>query len=392
MLDDSAADDYDDFLSDMSQADVDSIATESADPRVVHLLRAGAKLEDGVPSEMERGNIEGVMDRIDSALAKYHGVLLLNPTSHVALRRSADALLRKAGYLSGSEADALYCKAIETYDLDILAHNKQESHRNKVVALVDRAKNKAEEEDVKGVFAQTRRLLSEAQKALLHVHARDDLAAMIAELESYCKEQSKAKKADVPVEQAAAAVMASKVSASKTVPKLSGSTSLGPTTGAKVSAKSSSTLGASSGAGVRKSVIKADNISERDRLQNALDAKPAMHRQGRLSKEGGGNSVFGRKTWKERMFELTDSALEWYANSSATEKPKGTISLFEVVTVRPVTVSGHQYTFELVSESRKLPIEAASLADRDAWVKALLHNIDRCRLLKRLHALDGGAK
>jgi hypothetical protein len=35
--------------------------------------------------------------------------------------------------------------------------------------------------------------------------------------------------------------------------------------------------------------------------------------------QGGGKSLFGRNTWKERMFELTDTALEYYVNSSATE-------------------------------------------------------------------------
>ena len=48
--------------------------------------------------------------------------------------------------------------------------------------MIDRAKNKAAEEDLKQTFAQTRRLLAEAKKAAAFVEERDDLLEMIAEV------------------------------------------------------------------------------------------------------------------------------------------------------------------------------------------------------------------
>jgi hypothetical protein len=128
-------------------------------------------------------------------------------------------------------------------------------------------------------------------------------------------------------------------------------------------------------------------VGEKERLQAALAAKKPVTKVGKLNKEGGGKSLLGRKTWKERLFELSESSLEYYEKSNKTEKPKGAISLYEVTTARSVTVANKSFCFEVVTEGRKFPIQAQSDSDKEEWIKAIIWNVDRLKLAKKIKML-----
>lgn len=123
---------------------------------------------------------------------------------------------------------------------------------------------------------------------------------------------------------------------------------------------------------------KGGALSEKERLISALSAKKVLSKVGKLQKEGGGKSLLGRKNWKERLFELSESSLEYYEKSNTTEKvgfcfasqyffpkkrrleqPLGTISLHEVSTARSCTVANKSFCFEVVTAERTLQIQAA---------------------------------
>ena len=131
----------------------------------------------------------------------------------------------------------------------------------------------------------------------------------------------------------------------------------------------------------------AQPSSEKERLQAALAAKKPVSKVGKLFKEGGGKSLLGRKTWKERLFELTESSLEYYEKSNKTEKPKGAVSLHEVTTARSATVSGKSHCFEIVTEARKYQIQANNEQDKEEWIRAIVANVDRLKLSKKIKSL-----
>lgn len=126
---------------------------------------------------------------------------------------------------------------------------------------------------------------------------------------------------------------------------------------------------------------------------------------GKLQKEGGGKSLLGRKNWKERLFELSESALEYYEKSNETECPLGAISLYEVVSVKvcfwrllffcfvfkkdkkktkTATVAGKEHCFEVNTKTRTFLIQASSKTERDEWIKAIQNNCDRQSLMKKI--------
>ena len=112
-----------------------------------------------------------------------------------------------------------------------------------------------------------------------------------------------------------------------------------------------------------------------------------MTKVGKLSKEGGGKSLLGRKTWKERLFELSESSLEYYEKSNTSEKPKGIISLHEITTARSASIPGRKFCFEVVTETRRLPIQASNEQDKEEWVKAILWNVDRQKIARKIARL-----
>ncbi len=431
-------DDFDESsLSQQSQIEAREMEEKGEDIRVVNLLKLGAALEEQVATKLDEGDVDAAEDLIDMAIVKYKLLQRLSPTSHVCLRRLADALLRKAEFRDGSFADDLYAEAIELYDKDIAVHDVEESYSHKVQAMIDRAKNKAAEEEPKGVFTVTRKLLAEAKQAAAHVKERDGYIAAINEVLTYCRLQTDAKKATTkpssprgggnnnnnnnntsggiaPVPKAVAAAVEPKPKSATSSPSPAPKKPAASGTSAGLSAKPTATnpdaivrkgsmlvaqkkagtsasaptktgLTASLPGGLPKKAGQA--VGEKERLQSALAAKKPVSKVGKLNKEGGGKSLLGRKTWKERLFELSESSLEYYEKSNKTEKPKGAISLYEVTTARSVTVPNKSYCFEVVTEGRKFPIQAQSDADKEEWIKAIIWNVDRLKLAKKIKML-----
>jgi hypothetical protein len=337
------------------------------------------------------------------------------------------------------------------------------SLNHKVQAMIDRAKNKAQEEDDKGVFNVTRKLLADAKQAAGHIKAseREEFIKTINEVLTYCRMQTDAKKAAakgankspqispregnnnnvVVSKNGAAKVVAKEPEAPKSSVKVaapaatkSGATSAGANkgvdaakktgTGAKLNnpdvmvrkasmmvaqkkpAAATATVPSSAGGVAKKSTTAAGSavavaagsggggaakkgtaMSEKERVVAALAAKKVVSKVGKLQKEGGGKSLLGRKTWKERLFELSESSLEYYEKSNTTEKPLGTISLHEVSTARSCTVANKTYCFEVVTTERALQIQAQSEADKEEWIRAIQNNVDRLKLQKKIKTL-----
>jgi hypothetical protein len=83
------------------------------------------------------------------------------------------------------------------------------------------------------------------------------------------------------------------------------------------------------------------------------------------------------------VFDLVEPTQHTTQSSPPAQAPKGTISLFDVTTAKPVTglrrsflfadwrwtVQGRKHCFELVTAERRYPIQALSDEDRDMWVK-----------------------
>ncbi len=404
-------DDFDEGnLSHQSMIEAQELEDTGEDARIVALLKMGAALEDQVDVRLDENDVDGAEDLVDQAIVKYQLLLKLSPNSHIGLRRMADALLRKAEFRDGGEADELYARAIELYDKDIAVHDVEESYSHKVQAMIDRAKNKAAEEEPKGVFTVTRKLLAEAKQAAGHVKERDSYVGAINEVLTYCRLQADAKKEASKTARESTAKPSSGGSqalspkapakASDAAPKAVAPQAVKPPTAVKaaapaLSAKPTAPKATNPDAILRKGSVlvtqkKAGTTTdkpsltasgsmtqkkggqaagEKERLQAALAAKKPMSKVGKLFKEGGGKSLLGRKTWKERLFELSESSLEYYEKSNKTEKPKGAISLYEVTTARSVTMANKSYCFEVVTESRKFPIQAQSDTDKEEWIK-----------------------
>lgn len=402
----------DNLISEQSQIEAGALEEQGEDARAVALLKMGAMLEEQVNTLLDEGDVDGAEVKVDQAIAKYQALLLLNPSMHIGLKRMADALLRKAEFREGQEADELYAKAIEVCNTDIEAHDLEESHCQKVSAMIDRAKNKAAEEEAKGIFNQTRKFLQDAKQAAQYVKDKDEYINAINEVFTYCRLQADSKKgpavsavassgaagsrasgaapAKTPAAAAAAATPAAAPAPQKQQAAAAPNASKAPAKAAKASNPDAILRKGSMSVQQKKNTAQksaAPAVSEKERLQAALDQKKAKSRLGKLWKEGGGNSMFGRKTWKERLFELSESALEYYEKSNQTEKPKGAISLFEVTTVRSVTIPNRPHCFEVVTESRKFPIQAQNDQDREEWIKDIMWNVDRIKLQKKLRVL-----
>ncbi len=346
------------------------------------------------------------------------------------------------------------------------------SRHHKVQAMIDRAKNKAAEEDAKGVFNVTRKLLAEAKQAaaLINVEEREDFITAINEVLTYCRMQTDAKKesetrkattsasvvspspsaapapagagaAQKPAQAATStAVKKAEERSNGTAPAAASVKAANPKaftapasqidddvddesssngTGAKMAnsnvmvrkasmmvtqkkpatvttapVNSTASASAPNAPGLKKAATtmnaaqkKGSTLSEKERLVAALSAKKVLSKVGKLQKEGGGKSLLGRKTWKERLFELSESSLEYYEKSNTTEKPLGTISLHDVSTARSCTVANKSFCFEVVTAERTLQIQAASDVEKEEWVRAIQNNVDRLKLQKKIKTL-----
>ena len=280
----------------------------------------------------------------------------------------------------------------------------------------------AAEEEPKGAFPATRRLLQEAKSA---ARLADHPAALLTacnEVLTYCRLNTVRK--EPPSSSSAAKPMPAKPlpgPKKKPLPQLSDAKmsrqSMGPVLQQQqkvsslapkpASEKRPASVGYESGVksndnNAKGTKVKASNpnalardgsfkgndkLSEKERLQAALENKKPMKKLGKLQKEGGGKSLLGRKNWKERLFELSDSSVEYYKESNETEKPLGAISLYEVTQARRADVQGRSYCFEIVTASRNFQCQASSDADASEWIKAINNNVDRQKLIKKILSL-----
>jgi hypothetical protein len=305
--------------------------------------------------------------------------------------------------------------------------------------LIDRAKNRAALEDAAmGNFAVTRKLLGEAKQAAQLVPEPEALERSINEVLAWCRIQTdQRKKAAAPKTPAPGKPLPA---VTKPLPKAlpvlakdksAQRMSMGPVATARApslvpapekKARPVSTNGAdprkakkeeeeearraeaeAAAAAAGKPKVKTANpkaivregsmkgkemssakLDERERLQAALEGKRPVSKVGKLQKEGGGKSLLGRKTWKERLFELSESALEYYEKSNQNESPLGSLSLYEVVSTKPCTVAGKDNCFEIVTKTRVMQIQAATAAERDEWIKAIRNNCERQAMMRTL--------
>ena len=107
---------------------------------------------------------------------------------------------------------------------------------------------------------------------------------------------------------------------------------------------------------------------------------------GKLTKQGAGNTTFGRKSWKDRIFVLNEKFLRYYVKSP-NEPPKGEIALTEVVGVKMCKVPGKEHTFAVSTPNRYYPIVAANENELKDWVVSINTNLNRLRLIEKLDSL-----
>ena len=319
--------------------------------------------------------------------------------------------------------------------------------RAQALVLIDRAKNRAALEDAAGCnFSVTRKLLAEAKQAAQLVAEPEPLERSVNEVLAWCRIQTdQRKKAAAPVKATppvkplpvvkplpkalpvlhkdksaqrmsmgpVATVRAPSLApAPEKKPRPMSSSGVSPRKkeeqlreAARRAAEEEQEAAAATEAAAAKSKVKTNpkaivregsvkgkemssaKLDERERLQAQLDARKPISKVGKLCKEGGGKSLLGRKNWKERLFELSESALEYYEKSNQNESPLGSISLYEVVSTKPCTVAGKDFCFEILTKTRTMQIQAATAAERDEWIKAIRSNCERQGMLRTLLGL-----
>lgn len=95
-----------------------------------------------------------------------------------------------------------------------------------------------------------------------------------------------------------------------------------------------------------------------------------MKKHGYLTKEGGGNSLFGRKSWKKRYFVLKDGLLSYSEGPDSEEL--GVIELKGAKIEDVSTRSELEFCITThVPETRTYPIQADSEDDHIAWFGAI---------------------
>ncbi len=416
----------------LASADWDEINVlldAGVDERVVRLVKMGAFLDEQVTASLEVDDAFSAEDVLDRAIAKYSAALLLDGRGCIVLRRLASALARKAGLREGEEADHLYQRAAELDGrlVGVATGEALSAARVHLTSVVlDRAKNRAAEEDAAGSasFSATRALLAEAKNVASQCDEPDDWLAQISDVQAYCRAQMESRKKTAPSKQLPGG--ASKA-LPKALPALSPEKSnqrmsMGPVATARspslaqpaaekkarpvstgnveelrkaeapaASAPASTAKGKMSNpkaiereGSVKGKKLDETKMSQKEKLQSALSEKKPIKKVGKLQKEGGGKSLLGRKNWKERLFELSESALEYYEKSNETESPLGSVSLYEVVSVKASTVAGKDHCFEVNTKTRTFLIQANSSAERDEWIKAIQNNCDRQSLMKKM--------
>merc|ERR1711879_1138061 len=95
---------------------------------------------------------------------------------------------------------------------------------------------------------------------------------------------------------------------------------------------------------------------------------------GQCVKRGGGSSALGRKSWKERYFELTEATFKYYTEEGGEEK--GGCDCKNLVSVKTTEVDGNKFHFEVKMKGRVLHMYAPSAYERSKWVQSLMGVIE----------------
>lgn len=120
-----------------------------------------------------------------------------------------------------------------------------------------------------------------------------------------------------------------------------------------------------------------------EELTNELNRIKPVSMIGKLKKQGGGTKTFGRKSWKDRVFVLTDKHIRYYAKS-ANDAPKGEIPLMEVTGVKQCKIPGKEFSFAVTTINRFYPVVGSSEREMREWMNAINDNLNRLKLLSKL--------
>eukprot|EP00658_Telonema_sp_P-2_P080611 TRINITY_DN8054_c0_g7_i1.p1 TRINITY_DN8054_c0_g7~~TRINITY_DN8054_c0_g7_i1.p1 ORF type:complete len:391 (-),score=102.66 TRINITY_DN8054_c0_g7_i1:58-1230(-) len=104
--------------------------------------------------------------------------------------------------------------------------------------------------------------------------------------------------------------------------------------------------------------------------------------EGYLSKQGGGNSVFGRKSWKVRYFVLSKGLLSYYTDRKAykeKEEALGAIHVLQITSIKtksdPDKKFSGQHHREIILPNRTLTVCCDSEAILQKWIDAVNSHI-----------------
>jgi uncharacterized membrane protein (UPF0127 family) len=95
---------------------------------------------------------------------------------------------------------------------------------------------------------------------------------------------------------------------------------------------------------------------------------------GYLVKEGGGKSLFGRKSWKKRYFVLIDGQFIYWENEFAYQNQYlelGMVFIDSKTRIRTIELPSHKNAFEIVCPNRTLLVSAETPEEMKDWIKAL---------------------
>eukprot|EP00054_Salpingoeca_dolichothecata_P004757 m.31731 g.31731 ORF g.31731 m.31731 type:complete len:173 (-) comp14829_c0_seq1:206-724(-) len=120
--------------------------------------------------------------------------------------------------------------------------------------------------------------------------------------------------------------------------------------------------------------LRSEATTDTARLRQKSFVKAS--KRGWLTKQGGGQSALGRKSWKERWFVLENDKLSYHA--SVTSKPLGVIHLQDVTACECSNTVQNTTQFALVTEQRIYRLDASTPEDCERWLLCLRKAITQC--------------
>eukprot|EP01091_Cochliopodium_minus_P007110 TRINITY_DN1703_c0_g3_i1.p1 TRINITY_DN1703_c0_g3~~TRINITY_DN1703_c0_g3_i1.p1 ORF type:complete len:1270 (-),score=368.60 TRINITY_DN1703_c0_g3_i1:54-3827(-) len=136
-----------------------------------------------------------------------------------------------------------------------------------------------------------------------------------------------------------------------------------------------------------KSVGSQKKTMLKEKLQSDLNKIRPISMSGKLIKQGAGNTTFGRKSWKDRIFVLSEKYLRYYVKN-ANELPKGEIPLEDITAVKVYKITGKDHAFAITTINRFYPIVASTEGELKEWVDSINWNMNRIRLQTKLKSLN----